>query len=68
MMDSIEKLKEKISHIESGCARELVMRLHSLKNEVITKIDGKANAIIYHQETVEQMVNDISAKVNHIVK
>ena len=36
----IEKLSQKIINIENGCAKEIVMKLKTLRNEVALKVEG----------------------------
>lgn len=42
MMQQVQILKEKIVHIENGCAKELVLKLRRLRDDVQLKVDNKA--------------------------
>ena len=39
MSSAVQQLKEKIINIENGCAKELVLKLKNLKDEIINKTD-----------------------------
>lgn len=60
---SIQQLKEKITNIENGCARELVVRLRALTSEVLERVDGRQSVNDTSTDTVECMIDTINVKV-----
>jgi len=60
----------KLQLIESGCGRELVLRLKNLRDEVIA-VSNKHRAggnVSYAEDSVENMAREISSRVRQLVK
>lgn len=69
MSAAVQQLKDKIINIENGCAKELVLKLKSLKDEIINKTDCKLSMKNKGQgETVDNMIKEIQLKVNQLFK
>lgn len=53
-------------NIENGCAKDIVLKLKNMRNEILFKIDKSLNQINDQtlNETVDSIINDIMTKVN----
>jgi len=55
--------------IEEGCGRELVLRLKTLRDEVVTVSSGTSGVnMSYSEDSVDNMSKQISLKVRQLVK
>ena len=61
-------LQKRLLNIETGCAKELVLRLKTLRDEIATVSNQKMLSVgsigsSYAEDTVENMVKQISHRV-----
>ena len=70
MLQQMEGMKQKIINIENGCAKDIVLKLKTVRNEILYKVDKSLTQISDQQinESVDQILGDICLKTNHILK
>eukprot|EP00347_Sterkiella_histriomuscorum_P000012 403377522 len=70
LMIQIQQMTQKVINIENGCAKDIVLKLKTLRNEITYKIDKSLNQINDQtlNETVDSILNDIMTKTNQQLK
>ena len=67
-----QELSYKLKLIEEGCGRELVLRLKSLRDEVVAASQNlqstNSSNISYAEDSVDNMAKQISQKVRQLAK
>ena len=65
MSMAVQQLKDKIINIENGCAKELVLKLKALRDEVFIKTENKMSmSRVSQNDTVDNMIREVQIKVN----
>ena len=67
-----QELGYKLKLIEEGCGRELVLRLKSLRDEVLTASQNlqstNSSTVSYAEDSVDNMAKQISQKVRQLAR
>ena len=67
-----KELAYKLQLIETGCGRELVLRLKNLRDQIFSLTNSShrvgGNNISYAEDSVDNMAKEISSRVKQLIK
>ena len=66
----LQSLQMNLQRIEEGCARELVLRIKNLRDEILATSNARSQLRVgsYAEDTVENRVKQISHRVQQLIR